>query len=173
MSSVWYSWAADGQWFWAPTEKNGRDFKKVVGINVWFELCTTVLLKISTVNHNVLLHNNPASSCWLLNKMPKALDSCDPHFLQRNWSWKAASRIGSQLGMSHPWTMSLPRPEDEVGDQCTGDDVFASAKDEVGDQCTGDDVVDLRHGRQHDGSWACFQAWSRCPAEDKNELIIF
>ena len=71
--------------------------------------------------------------------------------------------------------MSLPRPEDEVGDQCTGDDVFASAKDEVGDQCTGDDVfasakdevgdqctgddvVDLRHGRQHDGSWACFQA---------------
>ena len=51
--------------------------------------------------------------------------------------------------------MSLPQPRDEVGDLCKAED-----------------VVDLRHGRRHDGIWACFQACSHCPAEDKNKLII-
>ena len=51
--------------------------------------------------------------------------------------------------------MSLPQPRDEVGDLCKAED-----------------VVDLRHGRRHDGSWACFQACSHCAAEDKNKLII-
>ena len=98
-------------------------FRKLL---VW--ICTTVLLIIMTVNHNVLPHNNRASSCWTLNKMPKALDSCDPHFLQRNWSLKAASRVCSKLGMSHPWTMSGPQLKEEVGHQCSGDDVYATAK---------------------------------------------